>query len=117
MRGGFLVVDDFHGAYEWEYFRSTIQRALPEYPIVEIPDDAPLLHVLYDLDRNTQIPGARHLYRGAGGQIMAQLPADRPSGEESMTSTTGCSWRSTTTWTGACRAPRRLPRRFPKRFS
>ena len=78
MRGGFLVVDDFHGAYEWEYFRSTIQQALPEYPIVEIPEDDPLLHVLYDLDRNTQIPGARHLYHGPGGQIMAQLPGGPP---------------------------------------
>ena len=78
MRGGFLVVDDFHGEWEWGYFLETIRRALPEYPIVDIPDDDPLLHVLYDLDRNTQIPGARHLYRGAGGQIMAQLPGGPP---------------------------------------
>ena len=78
MRGGFLVVDDFHGEWEWRYFLETIRRALPEYPIVDIPDDDPLLHVLYDLDRNTQIPGARHLYRGPGGQIMAQLPGGPP---------------------------------------
>ena len=78
MRGGFLVVDDFHGEWEWGYFLKTIRRALPEYPIVDIPDDDPLLHVLYDLDRNTQIPGARHLYRGPGGQIMAQLPGGPP---------------------------------------
>ncbi len=73
MRGGFLVVDDFHGEYEWTHFTEMIHRVLPGYPIIEIPDDDPLLHVLYDLDRNTQIPGARHLYRGAGGRIMAQL--------------------------------------------
>ena len=53
-------------------------RRCPSIPLSEIPDDDPLLHVLYDLDRNTQIPGARHLYRGPGGQIMAQLPGGPP---------------------------------------
>jgi len=78
MRGGFLVVDDFHGAREWSNFAEMIQRMLPGYPIIEIPDDDPLLHVLYDLDRNTQIPGARHLYRGPDGQTLAQLPGGPP---------------------------------------
>ena len=78
MRGGFLVVDDFHGQYEWSIFAETIRQVLPGRPIVEIPDDDPLLHVLYDLNRNTQIPGARHLYRGPGGQTLAQLPGGPP---------------------------------------
>ena len=73
MRGGFLVVDDFHGTRDWITFTETIKRVLPGYAIIEIPDDDPLLHVLYDLNRNTQIPGARHLYRGPDGQTMAQL--------------------------------------------
>ena len=91
MRGGFLVVDDFHGEYEWRIFHATIQRVLPGYPIIEIPDDDPLLHVLYDLNRNTQIPGARHLYRGPGGQIMAQLPGGAGLiGGASTTSRAGC---------------------------
>lgn len=78
MRGGFLVVDDFHGSRDWANFFEMIQRVFPKHLIVEIPDNDPLLHVLYDLDRNTQIPGARHLYRGPNGQTLANLPGGSP---------------------------------------
>ncbi len=78
MRGGFMVVDDFHGAYEWAVFTEVIHRVLPGKPIIDIPDSDTLLHVLYDLDQRTQIPGRRHLYRGANGQILAQLPGGPP---------------------------------------
>lgn len=61
LRGGFLVVDDFHGDYEWRLFESVMLRVLPGRRIVEIPDDDAVLHVLYDLDKSTQIPGERHL--------------------------------------------------------
>jgi hypothetical protein len=72
MRGGFLVVDDFHG-YDWQYFTESIHRVLPGRAIVDIPENDPLLHILYDLDQRTQIPGRRHLYRGPDGHISAQL--------------------------------------------
>ena len=78
LRGGFLVVDDFHGAYDWAVFAEVIHRVFPDRPIVDIPDGDALLHILYDLDQRTQIPGRRHLYRGAGGQIFAQLPGGPP---------------------------------------
>jgi len=73
LRGGFLVVDDFHGEYQWQVFAESIFRALPGRLIVEIPETDPLLHILYDLDQRTQIPGKRHLYRAANGHIEAQL--------------------------------------------
>jgi hypothetical protein len=73
LRGGFLVVDDFHGSYEWQVFADSIFRTLPGRIIVDIPETDPLLHILYDLDQRTQIPGRRHLYRGASGHIEAQL--------------------------------------------
>ena len=57
FRGGFLMVDDFWGSYEWAVFVQSIQRAFPDRPILEIDDNDPLLHVLYDLDQRTQIPG------------------------------------------------------------
>ena len=78
LRGGFIVVDDFHGAREWAIFTNTMHRVFPGQPIVNIPETDPLLHVLFDLDQRTQIPGLRHLYRGAGGQIVAQLPGGPP---------------------------------------
>jgi len=73
LRGGFLVVDDFHGEYEWAIFTESIHRVLPEGVIVDIPETDPLLHILYDLDQRTQIPGRRHLYRAPDGRIEAQL--------------------------------------------
>jgi hypothetical protein len=63
LRGGFLVTDDFWDADEWEVFRDAMARTLPEYRIVEITGgDDEVLHVLYDVDQLTQIPGLRHLY-------------------------------------------------------
>ena len=38
MRGGFLVVDDFHGSRDWANFFEMIQRVFPKHLIVEIPD-------------------------------------------------------------------------------
>ena len=73
LRGGFVVVDDFHGSYDWDRFSQTMQRVFPEWPIVPIPLDHPLMNVVFDLDQSTQIPGRRHLYRGANGEIAAQL--------------------------------------------
>jgi hypothetical protein len=61
LRGGFLVVDDFHGEYEWPALEAAMQRVLPNRPIVEVPEDDKLMNVLYDLDKRTQIPGERHL--------------------------------------------------------
>ncbi|RMF66167.1 MAG: DUF4159 domain-containing protein, partial [Calditrichaeota bacterium] len=31
LRGGFLMVDDFHGPFEWQNFAQQMQKVLPEY--------------------------------------------------------------------------------------
>ncbi len=56
-RGGFLMVDDFWGEYQWDVFVDSMQRVFPDKPIEELGEDHELLHVLYDLDQRTQIPG------------------------------------------------------------
>ena len=66
-RGGFLVLDDFHGEGEWQEVREAMATLLPGRPIVDIPEDDPLHHILFDLDKRTQIPGERHLYSGMEG--------------------------------------------------
>ena len=73
LRGGFLVVDDFHGSWEWPVMSRVMQRAFPDWPIERLPESHDLMTVLYDLDQETQIPGKRHLFRRADGQIGAQL--------------------------------------------
>ena len=64
LRGGFFMADDFHGSDEWYEFESRIKKAFPDRPIVEIPDDDPIFHVVYDLDQKYQLPGQAHLYQG-----------------------------------------------------
>ena len=63
-RGGFLMVDDFWGPYEWSVFIESMTRVFPDRPIVELGEDHELLHVLYDLDQRTQIPGRGGNRRG-----------------------------------------------------
>ena len=64
LRGGFFMADDFHGAAEWGEFESRIERAFPERPIVDIPDDDPIFHTVYDLNDRYQVPGQAHLRLG-----------------------------------------------------
>jgi hypothetical protein len=61
LRGGFLVVDDFHGEYEWQIFEALMHDVLPDRRIVDVPEEDMLMSILFDLDRRTQIPGERHL--------------------------------------------------------
>lgn len=64
LRGGFLMVDDFHGGYEWTAFVEGMKMVFPDRPIIEIAEDEEVLHVLYDLDQRIQIPGYRTVYSG-----------------------------------------------------
>jgi hypothetical protein len=59
LAGGFLVIDDFWGSYEWANFEREIRRVLPEYPIVDLPMDHPLLRSFYDIDEILQVPNVR----------------------------------------------------------
>jgi hypothetical protein len=63
-RGGFLMVDDFHGAYEWNVFMASLQRVFPDRSAVDIDDQDPIFHVLYDLRERVQVPGRRYIYTG-----------------------------------------------------
>lgn len=73
LRGGFLVVDDFHGTLQWKTFTDTMSRVFPGRPIVDLDTGHEVFHVLYDLDQLTQIPGDRHLYMAGDGVIRARL--------------------------------------------
>ena len=76
LRGGFLVVDDFWGAEQWEIFRETMARVLPGHAISDLAQTDSVMHVLYDIqdkDR-TFIPGTRHLRRGPGGTVLVYQP-------------------------------------------
>ena len=62
LRGGFLMVDDFHGTVEWQIFLRSMERVFPDRPIEEIPDNDPIFHTLWDLDQRFQVPGLQFVY-------------------------------------------------------
>jgi len=64
LRGGFLIVDDFHGPDQWAEFEASMRRVFPERPIVELPTGDEVFHVLYDVDQRTQIPGIQAVTSG-----------------------------------------------------
>ena len=65
LRGGFLMVDDFHGTWEWEVFMASMSRVFPDRPVVEIDGKDAIFHVLYELSDRIQVPGLQYLYTGS----------------------------------------------------
>lgn len=64
LRGGFLMVDDFHGDQpynnvysEWQVFLASMKKVFPDRPIVDIPDSDQIFHTVYDLTDRFQVPG------------------------------------------------------------
>jgi hypothetical protein len=64
LRGGFFMCDDFHAINEWEVFVYTMEKVFPDRKIVDIPDNDPIFHTVFDLDDRYQVPGAEHLSTG-----------------------------------------------------
>ena len=70
QRGGFLMVDDFHGSEqwrginEWEVFVYSMTKVFPDRPIEDIPDDDPIFNTIYDLKQRFQVPGAQWFRSG-----------------------------------------------------
>jgi hypothetical protein len=65
-RGGFLMVDDFHGSNaldhdqginEWENFTRGMAKVFPDRRIIDLPDDDPIFHTVYNVSDRIQIPG------------------------------------------------------------
>ena len=74
-RGGFMVADDLHGPAQWKIFQDVMRRALPGMVVNDISPDDELMHVLYDLKQDTQIPGRRHLVgRRSDGSVVVRMP-------------------------------------------
>jgi hypothetical protein len=64
LKGGFLMVDDFHGTADWESFLRGMRMVLPDRPIEDLDNQDEIFHVLYDLDDRFQIPGEQYINTG-----------------------------------------------------
>jgi hypothetical protein len=66
LRGGFMVCDSFFGTQEWEGFLRGIHQIFPDREIVELPDDDPVFHAVYNLTEKYQVGNFRSM---PGGKI------------------------------------------------
>jgi hypothetical protein len=66
LRGGFLLCDSFFGTREWAGFIHGMRRVFPDRTIVDLPDDHPVFHNVYDLRAKHQIANWQALGRGEG---------------------------------------------------
>jgi hypothetical protein len=57
LRGGFLMLDDFWGPEEWARFDESMKLVFPDREIVEIDNEDPIFHTVYDLNDRYQILG------------------------------------------------------------
>ncbi len=79
LRGGFLIVDDFHGDLEWERFETAIRKVFPDRPIVdctsnqncgaglirEVDINDQVFHCFFDINEKMQVPGVQYLVSGS----------------------------------------------------
>jgi len=64
LKGGFLMVDDFHGTEDWENFMNGMRQVLPDRPIEDLESGDEIFHTLYDVDDKMQIPGEQYVWSG-----------------------------------------------------
>ena len=71
LRGGFLMVDDFHGdepyhnvRSEWQVFLLSMSKVFPDRPIEDLQDSDAIFHTVFDLDDRFQVPGWQWAYTG-----------------------------------------------------
>jgi hypothetical protein len=65
LRGGFLMLDDFWGEYEWRNVREQMARVFPDRSIQELPLDHPIFHCYFDINEVVQVPQFfNYLYNG-----------------------------------------------------
>jgi hypothetical protein len=63
-RGGFWVLDDFWGSFEWSNFETQMRKVVPGAEIKDIPLDHPIFHVFYDIDQLIQVPSLAYTING-----------------------------------------------------
>ena len=64
LKGGFLMVDDFHGTADWQRFMDGMRMVFPDRPVEDLSDNDEIFHVLYDLGHRFQVPGEQYVSTG-----------------------------------------------------
>ena len=61
-RGGFWMIDDFWGSFEWRNFEHQMKRIFPDRHLVDVPLSHPIFHVFYDVEGKMQVPNIGYAY-------------------------------------------------------
>ena len=65
LNGGFLMVDDFWGEWEWANFYREIKRVFPDREPIELPLEHEIFHCVYDMKMKPQVPSI-NVWRNTG---------------------------------------------------
>jgi hypothetical protein len=77
LRGGFLMVDDFHGTREWNNFVMQMRKVFPDREIRDLPSSHPIFHSFYDFDTYPQVPGLGSILYGRTWEKGGRIPHSR----------------------------------------
>ena len=75
LNGGFLMVDDFWGEYEWDNFYREIKRVFPDKEPEELPLEHAIFNCVYKLTQKPQVPSIHAWY---GGRTFERWDAQTP---------------------------------------
>ena len=63
-RGGFLMVDDFHGIQQWEVFADGMRQVFPDKEIIDLDQSEAIFGILNQVDIKVQVPGMQYIRTG-----------------------------------------------------
>jgi hypothetical protein len=63
-RGGFWMLDDFWGSFEWDHMVGEVGKVLPGAEIKEVPRNHPIFHSFFDVPSVIQVPSLNYIYNG-----------------------------------------------------
>lgn len=64
LNGGFIMVDDNWGDYQWAPWLRAFQQMFPDREMKELPLEHEIFHIIFKLDSIPQIPGVRAFMSG-----------------------------------------------------
>ena len=78
LKGGFLMVDNFHGTADWENFMNGMRLVIPDRPVEDLSNSDEIFHVLYDLSDRFQVPGEQYVQPAGHMRRMATCRSGGP---------------------------------------
>jgi hypothetical protein len=109
LRGGFIMLDDFHGENEWRHAQGEIKKILPEYEIKDLPLTHPIFHSYFDINSVVQVPGIAALVQGVtyekGGVTPHYMGVENKNGRLMVFITFNCDLGDAWEWINDSRYP------------